>query len=89
MLSRKEFLKEFFYRVCRMVNGLSGRSQDSFAGHDKPDRWSDLPSTELSPSLLAIEAELRGVKLEAGNAEELQREIYQKMAQYLQNEKTW
>lgn len=46
----------------------------------------DLPATELSPSLLAIEAELRGIKLEAGKTQELQQEIYQKMVQNLQNQ---
>lgn len=44
------------------------------------DRY-DLPATELSPSLLAIEAERRGLDPEGDSAEELRGKIYQELAQ--------
>jgi hypothetical protein len=40
-----------------------------------------LPATELSPSLLAIETEIRGIDLQDGRIEELRRAIYEKLAQ--------
>lgn len=68
------------------VNDLTAGFEDRAAEHGQRDRGSDLRATELSPSLLAIEAELRGVRLRAGDAENLQREIYQKMVQNLKNQ---
>jgi hypothetical protein len=86
MLSRKEFFKNLLFRGIRAANDLAAEAEDGSAKAVAPVPGFDLPATELSPSLLAIEAELRGVKLQAGNAEELQREIYQRMAQNLQNQ---
>jgi len=68
------------------VNDLTAGFEDRAAEHDQRDRGSDLRATELSPSLLAIEAELRGVRLQAGDAENLQREIYQELTQNLQTQ---
>jgi hypothetical protein len=86
MLSRKEFFKNLLFRGIRAANDLAAEAEDGSTKAVAPVPGFDLPATELSPSLLAIEAELRGVKLQAGNAEELQREIYQRMAQNLQNQ---
>jgi hypothetical protein len=86
MLSRKKFFKDLLLRGIRTVNDLAAEAEDGSAKAVAPVPGFDLPATELSPSLLAIEAELRGVKLQADNAEELQREIYQKMAQNLKNQ---
>jgi hypothetical protein len=80
MLSRKEFFKDLLYKGTRAVNDLTGENEGRSGGNAGPEQAVDLPATELSPSLLAIEAELRGVRLQAGHAEELQREIYQELA---------
>jgi len=81
MLSRKEFFKDLLFRGIRAVGDLSGGCEGGSAEPAGPVCGFDLPATELSPSLLAIEAELRGVRLEAGKAEELQLEIYRELAQ--------
>jgi len=80
MLSRKEFFKDLLYKGTRAVNDLTGENEGRSGGNAGQGQGVDLPATELSPSLLAIEAELRGVRLQAGHAEELQREIYQELA---------
>jgi hypothetical protein len=81
MLSRKEFFKDLLFRGIRTVNGLSATVGNASEKPICEVPGFDLPSTELSPSLLAIEADLRGVCLEAGNAEKLQREVYAKLVQ--------
>ena len=63
------------------MNDLAGVCEDGSAEHGDPEPGFDLPATELSPSLLAIEAERRGIHLKDGSAEELRREIYQELAQ--------
>jgi predicted NACHT family NTPase len=86
MLSRKEFFKDLLFRVIHSVNDFAAEVESGSAEAIPALPRFDLLATELNPSLLAIEAELRGIKLEAGKAEELQREIYQKMVQNLQNQ---
>jgi hypothetical protein len=86
VLSRKQFFKDLLFRGMQAVNDLTAGFEDRAAEHGQSDRGSDLRATELSPSLLAIEAELRGVRLRAGDAENLQREIYQELTQNLQNQ---
>jgi hypothetical protein len=81
MLSRKEFFKDLLFRGVRAVNDPAGEGEGRDSEHDKPRRGFDLPATELSPSLLAIEAEIRGVDLQDGRGEELRRAIYEKLAQ--------
>jgi hypothetical protein len=54
--------------------------------HHESEHEIDLSATELSPSLLAIEAELRGMRLQTANAEELQREIYQELVKTRQTQ---
>jgi hypothetical protein len=86
MLSRKEFFNDLIFRGIHAVKDFAAEVEAGSAETIAAVPAFNLPAIELSPSLLAIEAELRGVKLEAGKAEELQQEIYQKMAQDLQNQ---
>jgi hypothetical protein len=81
MLSRKEFFKNLLFRGVRAVNDLTGEIGGRSSEHDKPGQGSDLPATELSPSLLAIEAEIRGIDLQDDRTVELRRAIYEKLAQ--------
>lgn len=81
MLSRKEFFKDLFLRGIRTVNDLAETVDNASAEPVSAATGFDLRATELSPSLLAIEAELRGVSMQAGDGERLQREIYREMAQ--------
>jgi len=81
MLSRKQFLKDLLSRGFRAICDLAGGNESRFSENDEPGHGFDLPSTELSPSLLAIEAERRGIDLKADRANELRREIYQELAQ--------
>lgn len=79
MLSRQEFFKALLFRGVRAVNDLAGEGR--LSEHDEPGQEFDLPATELSPSLLAIEAEIRGIDLQDGRTEELRRAIYEKLEQ--------
>jgi len=81
MISRKQFFKTLLYRGFRAVSDLTGGDESRFSKHDEPSHRFDLPSTELSPSLLAIEAERRGIHLQADRANELRQVIYQELAQ--------
>jgi hypothetical protein len=81
VLSRKQFLRDLLFQGMRALNDLTIGYEGRSAEHDEPGRGFDLSATELSPSLLAIEAEVRGVSLQSGHAEELQREIYKELAQ--------
>jgi hypothetical protein len=74
MLSRKEFFKQLLLRGARAAHDLcaeDGRGMDG-------DGF-DLPATELSPALLALEADRRGIDLAGGRAEELRQELYQEL----------
>lgn len=86
MLTRKRLFRDLLIRGHRNVNHLTGRCEDRSAAHGNPGRTFGLPETELSPSLLAIEADLRGVSLQAGGAENLRREIFQELAENLQTQ---
>ncbi len=80
MLSRKEFFNDLLFRGIRAVNDLCvGRKHGSTERSDPVSEF-DLPATELSPSLLVIEAERRGIELKTGHSEELRRKIYQELA---------
>jgi hypothetical protein len=81
MLSRKEFLKDLLFIGTRTVHDLAAEVECASAEPVADRPGFDLPATELIPSLLAIEAELRGVRLKAVKAEELQLEIYRELAQ--------
>jgi hypothetical protein len=81
MLSRKEFFKDLLFRGVRAVNDLTGEGQGRSGDHARPSHAIDLPATELCPSLLAIEAEIRGIGLQDDRNGELRRAIYEKLAQ--------
>jgi len=81
MLSRQEFFKALLFRGVRAVNDLSGEGEGRSSAHDDPGQAFNLPATELNPSLLAIEAEIRGIDLQDGRTEELRRAIYEKLEQ--------
>ena len=81
MLSRKQFFKDLLFKGIRAVNDLAGEDEKRPKEHEPPVDSFDLSATELSPSLLAIEAERRGLDLGGDGAEELRREIYRKLAQ--------
>jgi hypothetical protein len=85
MLSRKQFLEEMLSRGFRTLNILTGGDRDCITEHKNPGQEFDLPLTELSPSLLAIEAEQRGIHIKPGCADELRRVIYQEMSLKGQN----
>lgn len=81
MLSRKQFIKDLLFRGIRAVNELTGADEKRPEEHEPPVDSFDLPATELSPSLLAIEAECRGLDPGGDGAEELRRKIYHELAQ--------
>jgi hypothetical protein len=81
MLSRKEFFKHLLLRGTRAASDLSGSLEEHSVERDEPIPGFGLPETELSPALLKIEAERRGIDLPSGSTEELRREIYQELAQ--------
>ena len=81
MITRKQFLKDLLYSGFRAVNDLTGLDKDCFPEHADSDHGFDLPSTELSPSLLAIEVECRGIHVQPECAGELRQAIYLELAQ--------
>lgn len=80
MLSRKQFIKDLLSRGFRAVGNLAGGDESQGSEHEELSHDFDLPSTELSPSLPAIEAERRGIHWQAGRADELRQIIYQERA---------
>jgi hypothetical protein len=79
MLSRKEFFKELLFRAIRAADGMAAGSEGASAEPIASGPGFDLPATELSPSLLATEAERRVIDFKADQAEGLRREIYQEL----------
>ncbi len=75
MLSRKEFFKDLLCRGVRTLTEINGEVANGSARPDPPAREFNLPETELSPALLAMEAELRGIDVAGEVTEELRREI--------------
>jgi hypothetical protein len=82
MLSRKEFFKDLLIRAARAINHLAGEGEGRSPGSAGAGHEFDLPATELSPALLAVEAECRGIDLQVKCTENLKREIYRELAQY-------
>ena len=80
MLSRKEFLKEMLFQGLRTLDIFTGGDRDRLTEHEEPGPGFDLPLTELNPSLLAIEADQRGIRLQTGSVDELRRKIYREMS---------
>lgn len=81
MLSRNEFFKELLVRAVRFARDLAVAGEGCSGDAAGPKHGIDLPATELCPSLLEIEAEIRGVDLPDGRARELRCAIYEKLAQ--------
>lgn len=80
MLSRKQFLKELLYQGVRFFNDLSGPGRPRAAPSTDAAFQTDLPFTEISPSLLVIEAQRRGIPVENNNPESLRQIIFMEMA---------
>jgi hypothetical protein len=80
MISRKQFLKHLLYRGFHAVSDLTGPGEVGVSDQEQPGHGFDLPATELSPALLAMEAELRGKDAGGDGTEDLRREIYQELA---------
>lgn len=81
MLTRKEFFKDLLGRGVRTISDLTDEGEGRIALAADPGHWFDLPATELSPALLAVEAERRGIDLGGGGSDELRRAVYQELAQ--------
>ena len=81
MLSRKEFFKDLLARGIRAANELTGGEGSSAPSPGAPAGGFDLPATELSPALLAIEAECRGIDIEQVDADDVRRVIYEELVQ--------
>ncbi len=79
MLSRQEFFRDLLARGLRAVRGLAGAG-DSPPSDPLGDATCGVAETELSPALLAIEAERRGLNPEGTDVGELRRAICRELA---------
>lgn len=82
MLSRKQFLKDILLRgICALA------SFGAASGESGTDMGSDCRVfTELSPSLLKMEAERLGVDPACVDAEELRSKVYAALSQQCRSE---
>jgi hypothetical protein len=80
MLSRKHFVKDLPLCGLRAVTELNLANENSIEDRGEQLRQFDLPSTELSPSLLEMEAEQLGIFFDPICAHELRRRLYQELA---------
>jgi hypothetical protein len=76
VITRKSFFRHLIVRGIEVMEDPTLRDACSH-GRSGPD--TDPISVELCPSLLALEAECRGIDLQAGGAGELQRRIYREL----------
>jgi hypothetical protein len=81
MLSRKEFFKDLLLRGVRAFGDLAAEAEAAPPGVDRQAPDFDPAATELSPALLAIEAECRGINAAGDHAEKLRRALYAELAQ--------
>jgi hypothetical protein len=81
MLSRKQFVKNLLLRGLRAVTELKLGNGNTIEDRGEPLQQFDLPSTELSPSLLEMEAERLGIPFDPSCVDELRRRLYQKLAE--------
>ncbi len=79
MLSRQEFFRALLARGLRAVRDLSGAG-DSPPSDPLGDATCGVAETELSPALLAIEAERRGLSIQGTDPGELRRLISRELA---------
>jgi hypothetical protein len=80
MLSRKQFVKNLLRRGLRAVTELNLGCEGSIEDRGEQLQGYDMPSTELSPSLLEMEAERLGIPFDPSCAGELRRRLYQELA---------
>jgi hypothetical protein len=80
MLSRKQFVKNLLLRGLRAATELNFGHENSIEDRGEPLQRFDLPSTELSPSLLEMEAERLGIPFDPSYADDLRRRLYQELA---------
>jgi hypothetical protein len=76
VITRKNFFRHLIARGIEAMEDPTLRNACS-PGRSGPD--TDPISVELCPSLLALEAECRGIDLRPGGAGELQRRIYREL----------
>jgi hypothetical protein len=80
MLSRKQFVKNLLLRGLRAVTELNLGNEDSIEDRGEQLQRFDMRSTELSPSLLEMEAERLGLPFDPSCADELRCRLYQELA---------
>ena len=80
MLSRKQFVRNLLLQGLRALAELNLGNGNRNENHGEQLRRFDLPLTELSPSLLKIEAERLGIPSERLRTVELRRWLYQELA---------
>jgi hypothetical protein len=76
VITRKSF---FRHLIARAIEAMEDPTLRDACGHGRAGPDTDPISLELCPSLLALEAECRGIDLQAGGAGELQRMIYREL----------
>lgn len=81
MLSRKEFFKDLLLRGVRAFGDFAAEAEAGPAGADRQASEFDPAMTELSPALLAIEAECRGIDAACDRTGKLRRALYAELAQ--------
>jgi len=80
MLSRKQFVKNLLLHGLRAVTELNPGNEDSIEDRGEQLQRFDMPSTELSSSLLEMEAERLEIPFDPSCADELRRRLYQELA---------
>ena len=79
MLSRKEFFRDLLGRGIRAAEDLAAAADPPASGLSR-DPFCGAAETELSPALLAIEAECRGLEPGLKDPAALRRAIYRELA---------
>lgn len=78
MITRKDFFRHLIARGIEAMDAPALRDAGA-CDHGRSGSEADSISVELCPSLLALEAECRGIDLQAGGVGELQRRIYHEL----------
>lgn len=79
MLSRKEFLRDLLGRGIRAARDLSAAGEPPDADGSR-NPFCDAAETELSPALMALEAECRGLDPRLKDPAAFRRAIYRQLA---------
>ncbi len=80
MLSRKEFFKDLLIRGVRAAREIAAVGEHPHPSDSSSEPGFDAAETELSPALLAIEAERRGLPAGKTDPGELRRAIYRELS---------